>query len=688
MNNEHTPNRLAQETSPYLLQHQFNPVDWYPWGEEAFAKARSENKPILLSVGYSACHWCHVMERESFENDAIAALMNRYYVCIKVDREERPDVDAIYMGAVQMMTDQGGWPMTVFLTPDGKPFYGGTYFPPVDMYGRPGFPRILEAVAEAWRNQQVELTLQGDEFAERLETDLAANLTDVILTPKILDNAFDKLAQNFDPTYGGFGTAPKFPQPANLDFLLRYHARTKRQEPLAMVEKTLQRMALGGMYDQLGGGFHRYSTDQEWLAPHFEKMLYDNAQLAQTYAHAFQITGKQFYKDIATETLEYVLREMTSPSGGFYSAQDADSEGVEGKFFVWTPDEIKALLGERDAAVFSAFYDVTEQGNWEGHSILRVVADVNQLAPRFNLQPDEAAQIIDTARMKLLTERDKRVKPGLDDKILTAWNGLMLAAFAECGSIFERDDFIGAARSNAEFLLANHTTGENNERLLRTSRGGAAKLNGYLEDYAFFADGLIHLYQATLEQHWLDEATKFTQTMVEQFWDEASGGFFATSADHEALIQRPKDWDDNAVPAGNTVACEVLLKIAALTGNTDLTKRVERVLRRLGSVLEKHPAGFARMLGVLDLHMSGITEIALLGDKNSAEFHSLLLAAFKPYLPNKLIASANSEETEPTIPFLRDRVAVEGKATAYVCRNFSCSLPVTTPDELLKLLRS
>jgi len=688
MNTEHRPNRLAQETSPYLLQHQFNPVDWYAWNDEAFARAKSENKPILLSVGYSACHWCHVMERESFENDEIAAIMNEYYVCIKVDREERPDVDAIYMGAVQMMTGQGGWPMTVFLTPEGKPFYGGTYYPPVDMYGRPGFPSILEAVAEAWKNKQVEIVLQGDDIAATLETDLAANLTDVMLTPKILENAFETLSQSFDPQYGGFGSAPKFPQPSNLDFLLRYHARSKRQEPLAMVEKTLQKMALGGLYDQLGGGFHRYSTDHEWLAPHFEKMLYDNAQLAQTYAHAYQMTGKAFYKDIAIETLEYIEREMTAKTGGFYSAQDADSEGEEGKFFVWKPDEIKAILGERNAAIFSAFYDVTEDGNWEGNSILRVVADVNQLALRFNLPPQEIADIIDSARMQLDSARDMRPKPGLDDKILTSWNGLMLAAFAECGAIFGEERFLTIARENADFLLENHTTGENSERLLRTSRGGAAKLNGYLEDYAFFADGLIHLYQATLESRYLDAAIKFTETMITQFWDEGSGGFFATSADHETLIQRPKDWDDNAVPAGNTVACEILLKIAAYTGNTDYTKRVERVLRRLGSVLEKHPAGFARMLGVLDMHMASITEIALIGNAEIAEFKALHQAAFKSFVPNKLIGHANIGDTNPAIAFLQNRPAIDGKPTAYVCRNFACSLPVTTPDELSRRLKT
>ncbi len=404
---KHT-NRLAQETSPYLLQHAHNPVDWFAWGEEAFALARTENKPILLSVGYSACHWCHVMERESFENEAIAAIMNREYVCIKVDREERPDVDAIYMSAVQLMTGQGGWPMTVFMTPDGKPFFGGTYFPPEDMYGRPGFPRILEAVATAWQTEQAGIEAQSDTILSHMDqgNDLTRDLQDSLLTPKILENAYTTLSSSFDRQHGGFGNAPKFPQPANLDFLLRFHARSKRQEPLQMVEKTLQKMALGGMYDQLGGGFHRYSTDQVWLVPHFEKMLYDNAQLAQTYAHAFQITGKAFYKGVAEETLEYVLREMTSVEGGFYSAQDADSEGEEGKFFVWTPEEVTAILGEQDAKVFNAFYDVSKGGNWEGNNILHVVMDAKDVAQQFGLTVEQAAQILDKARIAMLQARE------------------------------------------------------------------------------------------------------------------------------------------------------------------------------------------------------------------------------------------------------------------------------------------
>ena len=414
---KHT-NRLAQETSPYLLQHQHNPVDWYAWGEEAFARARTENKPILLSVGYSACHWCHVMERESFENELIAQTMNAHFVCIKVDREERPDVDSIYMSAVQLMTGQGGWPMTVFLTPDGKPFYGGTYFPPIDMYGRPGFPRILESVAAAWATERGGIEAQGDTILQHLDkgNDLTRDLTESLLTPTVLENAYNTLSQSFDRTHGGFGTAPKFPQPCNLDFLLRFHARSGRQDPLAFVEKTLQKMAIGGMYDQLGGGFHRYSTDQTWLVPHFEKMLYDNAQLARTYAHAWQVTGKAFYKGVAEETLEYVLREMTSGEGGFYSAQDADSEGEEGKFFVWTPDEVKAVLGETDAQVFSAFYDVTPSGNWEGNNILHVVMDARDVAHQFGLSVTQAAEILDAARIKMLEARNRRVRPAWTTK--------------------------------------------------------------------------------------------------------------------------------------------------------------------------------------------------------------------------------------------------------------------------------
>ena len=685
-------NRLANETSPYLLQHAQNPVDWYAWGPEALAQAKAEDKPILLSVGYSACHWCHVMERESFENPQIAALMNESFINIKVDREERPDIDAIYMSAVQLLTGQGGWPMTVFLTPEGRPFYGGTYFPPQDMYGRPGFPSLLQAVAEAWQTQRAELETQGMELLTHLNAGDAIGGDDknALLTPAILDAAFQKMATQFDRTYGGFGSAPKFPQPANLDFLLRYAARTKRQEPLAMVERTLQKMALGGMYDQLGGGFHRYSTDQEWLVPHFEKMLYDNAQLAQTYARCYQATGNSFYRGIAEETLEYVLREMTGPEGQFYSAQDADSEGVEGKFFVWTPAQITEILGERDAEIFCAFYDVTPGGNWEETNILRVVRDARDVAQSFRLPLEETAQILDSGKLKLREAREQRVKPFLDDKALTAWNGLMLSAFAECGAIFERQDFIEAANRCAEFIKTELSDfyddySGTHLRLLRTYRNGEAKLNAYLEDYAFLARGLLALYEATGETFNLSFADLLLQSMLVYFWDEQEGGFFATSSDHEALIQRPKDWDDNATPSGNSVAVEVLLNLTILTDNPDYRQKAALILRKIAPVMEQHPYGFARILSALDFYLSTPKEIALVGDPAREDFRALLREVHAHYLPNKVVAlSGLPKQEEP--PPLRGKTLLDGKPTAYVCENYACQQPVTSPEELRRLL--
>jgi uncharacterized protein YyaL (SSP411 family) len=682
---QHT-NRLGGETSPYLLQHAHNPVDWYPWGEEAFARAREEAKPILLSVGYSACHWCHVMERESFENEAIAARMNRDFINIKVDREERPDVDAIYMSAVQLMTGQGGWPMTMFLTPDGKPFHGGTYFPPHDLYGRPGFPRVLEAVADAWRTQRLQIDAQAADMVSNLQkgNDFTRGLPDSLLTPAVLENAYNALAPQFDNRNGGFGGAPKFPQPANLEFLLRFHASSRRLEPLRMVEKTLQRMALGGIYDQLGGGFHRYSTDQTWLVPHFEKMLYDNAQLAQTYAHCYQATGKSFYRGIAEETLEYVLREMTGPEGGFYSAQDADSEGIEGKFFVWTPDEIAAVIGDRDAAVVSAFYDVTPAGNWDGHNILHVVKDASDVAAECGLSVEEAAGILDSARIKLLAARGTRVMPGLDDKALTSWNGLMLTALSECASIFDRDDFRRAAIRNARFVLDNLLVSEagGRSRLLRTYRNGQAKLNAYLEDYAFYADGLLYLYEATFDTQWLDSAQMLIDILLERFWDERDGGFFSTSDDHETLIQRPKDWDDNATPSGNSVAVGVMLKLAVLRGEERYRRAAARVLRKLGPVLEKHPYGFARMLGALDLYLASPREIAIIGQLEDPATSALLGAVHSIYLPNKVLAGCDGISVPTNIPLLVDRPLRGGKPTAYVCENFTCKQPVIDAEAL------
>lgn len=684
-------NRLAQETSPYLLQHAHNPVDWYPWGEEAFAEAKRRDCPVLLSVGYSACHWCHVMERESFESEVISAAMNRDFVNVKVDREERPDIDSIYMSAVQRMTGQGGWPMTVFLTPDGRPFFGGTYFPPEDRYGRPGFPRILTAVATAWRDQRAEIEEQGRELtADLIEGENAiAAMPDTLLTAAVLENAYKTLAGQFDRRNGGFGTAPKFPQPMNLDFLLRYHYRSKQQEPLAMVERTLQRMALGGIYDQLGGGFHRYSTDEVWLAPHFEKMLYDNAQLAQIYCRAWQATGKSFYKGVAEETLEYVLREMTSPEGGFYSAQDADSEGEEGRFFVWTPEQIAEVLGRHEASVFCSFYDVAPGGNWEGKSILRVVKDAAGLAKEMGLSLQETAEILDGGRARLLAARESRVRPGLDDKVLTSWSGLMLAAFAECGAAFERSDFTSAAARCAEFLLSRHRVEDSagRLRLLRTSRGGPAHLTGCLEDYAFLADGLLWLYETNFDVRWIEEAERIMETIIACFADETpgSGGFYATAIDHETLIQRPRDWDDNATPSGNSVTVEVLLRLAHLTGKDAYRQRAASVLRKMAPILEKHPYGFARVLCALDLYLSTPREIALIGQPEAPDFKALRSEVLRRYLPNRVLVAGDGER-DNGIPLLQSRTAPEGQATVYVCENLVCKQPVTSTDALAALL--
>ncbi len=693
MSSQQHSNRLISETSPYLLQHAHNPVDWYPWGDEAFEKARLENKPILLSVGYSACHWCHVMERESFENELIAAIMNQDFVSIKVDREERPDIDAIYMRAVQMLTGQGGWPMTVIMTPEGHPFYGGTYFPPEDRYGRPGFPRLLESAAHVWKTQRIEIEQHSIDIQTQLtqSNSIIQGQPESMLSPSILDNAFSQITQQFDTKHGGFGTAPKFPQPSHLDFLLRIYDRTGRSSALQMVEKTLQRMALGGIYDQLGGGFHRYSTDQVLLAPHFEKMLYDNAQLAQTYAHCYQVTNNKFYQGLAEETLDYVLREMTGEDGEFYSAQDADSEGEEGKFFVWTADEIREILGERDAEIFSAFYDVTPSGNWEGHNILRVVMDAPEIAAKYNISVSEAAEILDSARIKLFKIRENRIKPLLDDKTLTGWNGLMLSAMAECGAIFERDDFIEAAVKNAEFILKylSHEDSQGFLRLRRTYRSGQSKINGCLEDYALFAEGLIRLYEATFEIRWLQISRDLLKSMFHYFWDELDGGFFTTSTDHEKLIQRLKDWDDNAIPSGNTVAFELMVQIGHITGDAAMTGRVTKVLRKISSMAEQHPFGFTRLLGVLDSVMNAPKEVAIIGDLDdeaTQEMHSRL---FRSFLPNHIFVHADSPEKAANwIPLLDQRPMVQGKPTAYVCENMACKSPTNDPDELSSQLNS
>ena len=683
---QHT-NRLANETSPYLLQHAHNPVDWYPWGEEAFEHARRDNKPILLSIGYSACHWCHVMEHESFENEKIAAVMNENFINIKVDREERPDLDQIYMNAVQMMTGHGGWPMTMFLTPEGVPFYGGTYFPPEDRYNMPGFPRVLLGVADAYRSRPDEVAETSTSMLKELRNMGQTRESSEILTTEILDTAERKIAGSYDARHGGFGSAPKFPAAMNLEFLLRQYHRSNGSETLEMIENTCRKMAEGGLYDQLGGGFHRYSTDARWLVPHFEKMLYDNALLSRLYLHVYQQTQDDFYRRIAEETLDYVLREMTDERGGFYSTQDADSEGHEGKFFVWTIEEVKEILGEEDGSLFSAYYDVTEGGNFEGKNILNVSRSVEDVAKATGTTREHLQEVLERGRRELFAVRELRIKPARDEKILTAWNGLMLASFAEAAAILERSDYREAAERNAHFVLENL---RRDGLLLRTHKDNQSKLNGYLEDYAFLIDGLIALYQATGGLRWLEEARTLTEKMLEEFWDAEEGGFFYTGKSHEELIVRSKDYLDNATPSGNSVAAEVLLYLASLTANEDYARQAVTIFRLMRDPLKRYASAFGRLLGALDFHLSTHKEIAIIGEREKQETHELLREVWTRYLPNKIVAQTEGgdEKAAEVVPLLQDRTMIDGRSTAYVCEHYTCQQPVTSPAELARQLSS
>ena len=684
------PNRLINETSPYLLQHAHNPVDWYPWGDEALTRSRDEDKPILLSIGYSACHWCHVMERESFEDESIATLMNANFVNIKVDREERPDLDAVYMEAVQMLTGSGGWPMTVFLTPEGKPFYGGTYFPPVDRMNMPGFPRIILAVTEAYRTNRGEINRVTGQLTEQMGRTGQLPQGSNLLSVDILHEAYSRLAANFDYQNGGFGAAPKFPQPMTPEFLLRYFHHGYNPRALDLVELTLEKMAYGGMYDQLGGGFHRYSTDAFWLVPHFEKMLYDNALLARLYLHAYQLTGKDLYKRITEETLDYVLREMTDSRGGFYSAQDADSEGVEGKFFVWTPDEIREVLGEADGNMLGGFYGVTDAGNFEESNILNIPQSPEPFALEHGIGEDELASLISRGKPLLREEREKRVHPLLDDKVISSWNGLMLRAFAEAGATLKRPDYLAAATANATFLNEQMFV---DGRLLRTYRDGQAKIPGYLEDYACVADGYLALYESTFRSAWLDAAVTLADTMIELFWDEEVGGFYDTGTEHEALVTRPRDVFDNAQPCGGSVASELLLRLAIITGNEDYNQKGARPLRSLSRLMTQAPGGAAYWLGVLDFYISLPKEIAIVGVGSDEGTKALLDTVFGSYLPNKVVVGLDPQQDSSVssaagIPLLEERGMVDGKPTAYVCQNYACQLPVTDPDSLAVQLKA
>ena len=687
-------NRLINETSPYLLQHAHNPVDWYPWGEEALQRAANEDKPIMLSIGYSACHWCHVMERESFEDEAIAALMNQNFICIKVDREERPDLDGVYMEAVQALTGSGGWPMTVFLTPQGKPFYGGTYFPPADRSGMPGFGRILESVSQAYRTNRGEIERVTNQLTEQMGRTGRLAKGSGLLTDEILQQAYSQLASNFDYQNGGFGAAPKFPQPMTPEFLLRHYHRTRDGHTLEMVNLTLEKMARGGMYDQIGGGFHRYSTDTYWLVPHFEKMLYDNALLARLYLHAFQLTQRPLHRRITEEILDYVLREMTDPQGGFYSAQDADSEGEEGKFFLWSRSQVVSELGEEEGSLFADFFDISEGGNFEGSNIPNIKVKAMTFAQERGIPLEQLVSVVQRGKAKLLEVREQRIHPLRDDKVLTSWNGMMLRSLAEAGAALNRGDYLDAASDNAAFLLENMRP---EGRLLRTFREGQAKLLGYLEDYAFAADGLLALYEATFELRWLRESVGLADEMLRLFWDEELGGFYDTGIDHESLVVRPRDIFDNAQPCGGSVATEVLLRLAIITGKEEYQAKAAQPLRAIHQLMARAPGGTGQWLAALDFYLSLPKEIVIAGPRTDSRTQALLEAVFQRYLPNRVVMGAPNgvqnlgaaEQSFITaLPLLEQRGLVERQPTAYVCQHYVCQLPVTDPEDLARQLEA
>jgi hypothetical protein len=683
------PNRLAHESSPYLLQHQNNPVDWYPWGEEALTRAQTEQKPIFLSIGYSACHWCHVMEHESFENPQIAALMNEHFVNVKVDREERPDLDAIYMQAVQMMTRRGGWPMSVFLTPDLQPFYGGTYWPPTGRQGMPGFDQVLAAVHDAWTHRRAQAREQATEITKYLqevtENDPSANDLD----ESLLTKAEASLANSFDPRHGGFGQAPKFPHPMDLRLLLRLHSRNKTPRTLQMVTHTLDKMMRGGIYDHLGGGFARYSVDERWLVPHFEKMLYDNAQLAACYIEAYQATNKSEYATIAREICDYVLRDMTDKDGAFYSTEDADSEGHEGKFYVWTPAELEAVLGKEQAAFFAAVYDVTPGGNFEhGTSILNLPRPSLEHARELGIKPELMQAILAESRAKLFAAREQRIHPGKDDKVIVAWNGLMIDALSLLGAAMEEPTYLDAARKAADFLWANLRREDGH--LLHTWRHGKAKLAGYLDDYTAFANGLVSLFEAGGEVRYLEHALQLMDVVLERFSDPA-GGFFFTADDHEALLVRHKDLQDNAVPSGNSLAATVLLRLAKITGREDYRRGAIGTIRAGQSLIERYPSAAGQLLLALDYHLGPTPELVLVGDRKHSSWTSLTNTVQQTWLPRRTLIIHDTNESvpddSPLAEILRGKTAVNGEPTLYVCEGFTCQAPVVGEAAIAETLQ-
>jgi len=673
------PNRLATETSPYLTQHAENPVDWYPWGSEALERARREDKPILLSIGYAACHWCHVMAHESFEDEETARLMNELFVNIKVDREERPDLDSIYMQATQAMTGHGGWPMTVFLTPDTAPFYTGTYFPPEDRHGMPAFRRVLRAVADAYRARRSGVEETAAKMRELYANSAAVMTSTGALTATTLERAYRAIAQRYDARNGGFEGAPKFPQAMVLDFLLRYWRRTGTDYALEMVATSFRKMARGGIYDQLGGGFHRYAVDAIWLVPHFEKMLYDNALLARLGTHLWQATRDAEVRRVTEETIDWVAREMTAPGGGFFSSLDADSEGHEGTFYVWTRDELEKALGDA-ASLVRAYWGVTEEPNFEGRYVLHVPQNPAVVAARTGATLDDVTEAVTNARAVVLARRATRERPGRDEKILAAWNGLMLRAVAESARAFGRDDHRALAVRNGEFLLREMV---NDGRVMRSHTAGISRIAGYLEDHAAVALGFLDLYGLTFDERWLDAAGTIADAIDAWFWDERVGAYFDTASDQEALLTRPRDFTDNAVPSGTSLAVDLQLRLAELLGDTARRDRAGRVLESLSEPLARYAPAFGHLLGAADMAVHGAVEVALAGDPDADDFRALAQAVGGDYTPSLVLAGGSPKAGRSgEIALLADKLPRGGRATAYVCRQYLCEEPVTDPADL------
>jgi uncharacterized protein YyaL (SSP411 family) len=675
------PNRLAQETSPYLLQHAQNPVDWYPWGKEALDRARQEDKPIFLSIGYAACHWCHVMAHESFENPAIARILNERFINIKVDREERPDLDSIYMQAVQALTGQGGWPMSVFLTPLGEPFYGGTYYPPEERQGMPSFTRVLNAVIDAYRNKPDAVAHTSRQLRDVYDSTKMQARSDGALTPHALDIAYRGIAQKYDVRHGGFEGAPKFPPTMTLDFLLRYWRRNGTAYALEMVTDTFCKMARGGIYDQIGGGFHRYSVDSVWLVPHFEKMLYDNALLVRLGANLWQATHDNEVRHVTEETVKWVEREMTSPEGGFYSSLDADSGGEEGRFYVWTMQELDSILG-KTSPIIREYYGVTPGGNFEGRNIPHVRIDPSLAAARVGVDRDRLARIIVDAKSKLYAVRAKRTWPARDEKILASWNGLMLRGLATAARAFENPEFTKLAERNGEFLFKEMV---HKGRVTRSWKKGRVGISGFLEDYAAIALGFLSLYELTFDTKWVTRANDIANSMVTWFWDEEVGAFFDTPRDAEALITRPRDATDNATPSGTSMAVELMLSLAELLHDPEMRHRADFVLETVATPMIRYPNGFGHMLGAADLSINGAVEVAIAGVPAEKSFQALRHEVSKQFIPSLILAGGASDNG---IALMEGRSTTKGKAIAYVCRSYACDEPATTPQMLSSQLQT